>query len=456
MAVSRNLLRSPTTQTLKSLLLPLRSLSSTTAPDPDHHHNHHQQNHEYLSPNNYINSWNPPKNPREAELQLVKLRREYAKKVKEVRKKYIQEMELQRIEKQIRDEKKKEALRIANEERKAAKAAAKKAKAAERQVAEEEFRQTLNGWIQQTEVDLLMVRAGLVKQRKGVRQWVWIQEGKDWVELKQTVLGKLVLVKEGWASSSGIVFFPFLELEQCTANNLNLSLTWISNGIAQGFYWPLLDEDLLELCEESVGVKRFLGVAMGCRGDFNGPKRTLLPWSYYECTAPKGHIKAAKFIFCDLNSISRNNGEHLAATEPDIALIVFVIGTSLLILLSDSFSSILHVFPRFHDYLQEGNAFLLGPVMEHDHLYHMRSLAIRWHSPIYFRARLDNLAWIFSIIRLKERMEKLEYWRKRVKQVEEKKKEKNELLRRQSSIWIEEEKLGKKIFEAVVDGGALN
>ena len=63
--------------------------------------------------------------------------------MKEVRKEYIQEMELQRIEKQIKDEKKKEALRIANEERKAAKAAAKKAKAAERQVAEEEFRQTL-------------------------------------------------------------------------------------------------------------------------------------------------------------------------------------------------------------------------------------------------------------------------------------------------------------------------
>ncbi|KAM7465832.1 hypothetical protein LguiB_013394 [Lonicera macranthoides] len=229
MAVSRYLLRSPTIQTLKSLLPPLRSLSSTTTPDPDHHHNHHQQNHEYLSPNNYINSWNPPKNPREAELQLVKLRREYAKKVKEVRKEYIQEMELQRIEKQIKDEKKKEALRIANEERKAAKAAVKKAKAAERQVAEEEFRQTLK-------------------------------------------------------------------------ENLNFTWNWVAN---------------------------------------------------------------------------------------------------------------------------------------------IASTTLR-----------DKVA--FKGEGLKERMEKLEYWRKRVKQVEEKKKEKNELIRRQSSIWIEEEKLGKKIFEAVVDGGALN
>lgn len=71
------------------------------------------------------------------------LRRQYAKQVKEVRKEYIQEMEVQRIEKLRKDEAKKEALRVANEERKAAKLEAKKVKAAERMVAEEDFRRML-------------------------------------------------------------------------------------------------------------------------------------------------------------------------------------------------------------------------------------------------------------------------------------------------------------------------
>lgn len=137
------LLRSPPTcQTLKTLITQQTPLlrSFSTAPS---YHNHHRQNHKYVSPSEFINSWDPPKDPKEAESKLAHLRRQYAKQVKEVRKEYIQEMELQRIEKQRKDEAKKEALRIANEERKAAKMAAKKAKAAERQLVEEEFRQTL-------------------------------------------------------------------------------------------------------------------------------------------------------------------------------------------------------------------------------------------------------------------------------------------------------------------------
>lgn len=60
-----------------------------------------------------------------------------------MRKDYIKEMELQRIEKLRKDEARMEALRIANKERKAAKDAKKKAEAIERQAAEEEFRQML-------------------------------------------------------------------------------------------------------------------------------------------------------------------------------------------------------------------------------------------------------------------------------------------------------------------------
>ncbi|KAF9611646.1 hypothetical protein IFM89_034117 [Coptis chinensis] len=51
---------------------------------------------------------------------------------------------------------------------------------------------------------------------------------------------------------------------------------------------------------------------------------------------------------------------------------------------------------------------------------------------------------------LKERAEKLEYWRLRERKVAEKKQEKKELLRRQSSNWVAETELEKKILEAVV------
>ncbi|KAI7726746.1 hypothetical protein M8C21_026651 [Ambrosia artemisiifolia] len=139
MASKRLLLRSPTIRTI--ITIPhLRYASTAVTPS---HHNDHKRNHEYLSPNHYLNSWNAPKDPKEAQAKLQLLRRDYAKKVKAVRKEYINEMEVLKIEKQRKDEAKKEALRIESEERRAAKLAEKKVKAAERQVAEEEFRQML-------------------------------------------------------------------------------------------------------------------------------------------------------------------------------------------------------------------------------------------------------------------------------------------------------------------------
>lgn len=137
------LLRSPrSSQTLKTLI-PQTSHHLRRFSAAQSHHNHHQHNHKYLSPSDFINSWDPPRNPKEAQSKLAALRRQYAQQVKEIRKEYIQEMEMQKIEKQRKDEAKKEALRIANEERKAAKMEAKKIKAAERQLVEEELRKTL-------------------------------------------------------------------------------------------------------------------------------------------------------------------------------------------------------------------------------------------------------------------------------------------------------------------------
>ncbi|KAL3506424.1 hypothetical protein ACH5RR_031806 [Cinchona calisaya] len=135
MSLSRHLLRRapPPLNPLHHL----RNFSTTT------HHLDHQRTHEFLPPEKYLNSWTPPKDPKEAQTKLALLRREYAQKVKAVRKEYIREMEFQKLEKLKKDEARKEALRIANQERKAAKEAERKAKAKEREAAEEEFRQTL-------------------------------------------------------------------------------------------------------------------------------------------------------------------------------------------------------------------------------------------------------------------------------------------------------------------------
>ncbi|KAJ9159557.1 hypothetical protein P3X46_025060 [Hevea brasiliensis] len=107
------------------------------------HNNTHKNTHKFLEHNSFIGSWKAPKNPKEAEAKLTRLRRVYAKQVKEVRKEYIGEMELMRIEKQRQDEARKDAIRVANEERKKLKAEVAKARAEERKIAEEEFCQML-------------------------------------------------------------------------------------------------------------------------------------------------------------------------------------------------------------------------------------------------------------------------------------------------------------------------
>ena len=66
-----------------------------------------------------------------------------------------------------------------------------------------------------------------------------------------------------------------------------------------------------------------------------------------------------------------------------------------------------------------------------------------------FNGFLINVAQILWL-QLKERAEKLEYHKMRENKSMEKKKEKTELLRRQSSIWIDEPQLEGKILEAIV------
>ncbi|KAK2965029.1 hypothetical protein RJ639_029485 [Escallonia herrerae] len=176
MAALRHLLRSPTTKTLKSF----RSLS-TSAPS---HHNHHQRNHQYLTPNDYINSWEPPRDPEEAHARLAQLRRDYADKVRQARKGYIEEMELMRIEKRRQDDAKMEALRIANAERKAAKDAAKKVRAAER--ASKERAEKLELW---------RMRSKQVEEKKKEKNELMRRKSSMWIdesELEKKILEAIV------------------------------------------------------------------------------------------------------------------------------------------------------------------------------------------------------------------------------------------------------------------------
>lgn len=117
--------------------------TSTTTRTKSSQHNNHKENHNYLNPSSFIGSWEAPKDPKEAEARLSQLRRDYAKQVKQIRKLYIEEVELMNLNKLRQDESCRETLRLQNEERKKLKAEAAKARAEERQVAELEFRQSL-------------------------------------------------------------------------------------------------------------------------------------------------------------------------------------------------------------------------------------------------------------------------------------------------------------------------
>ncbi|KAK4784474.1 hypothetical protein SAY86_018842 [Trapa natans] len=126
-----------TKQTSKAIRHLCTSSAATT------HHRQPPQNHKFLEPTNFLGSWEAPKDPKEAEAKLAMLRRQYAKQVKEVRKEYIKEVELIRLEQQRKDEAKREAIRVAREERNKLKAAEAKVRAEERKIAEKEFRQML-------------------------------------------------------------------------------------------------------------------------------------------------------------------------------------------------------------------------------------------------------------------------------------------------------------------------
>ncbi|KAG6499532.1 hypothetical protein ZIOFF_039322 [Zingiber officinale] len=120
------------------------SNSEAQAPDPPRRRRlPPPRPHKFSEPSDFVGSWNPTDDPREAKIRLGRLHRDYQKHMKQIRAEYAYEMELLGIEKQKKDEARRDALRLANEERNKVKAAAAEIRAAESKAFQEELRQTL-------------------------------------------------------------------------------------------------------------------------------------------------------------------------------------------------------------------------------------------------------------------------------------------------------------------------
>ncbi|KAG0460765.1 hypothetical protein HPP92_020630 [Vanilla planifolia] len=150
MAVAR-ILRQPSLRNicsqpfLRPLLAsqPMRFASRSLSAQAGHRRYPPPPPHEFSKPCEFLGCWQPPANPREAEARLDRLRKDYTKQVSQLRKEYAYETEILKLEKQRKDEARREAIRQANEERKTAKAAAAETAAAQRKAFQQEFRQTL-------------------------------------------------------------------------------------------------------------------------------------------------------------------------------------------------------------------------------------------------------------------------------------------------------------------------
>lgn len=158
------------------------------------HHKEHIRNEEYLKPNKYVGSWETPKDPKEAQAKLAKLRRDYAKQVKEIRKQYIYEMELQRQDQIRKDEARRQEILRQREERKISKAAAALARAAERKAFQDQFRQTL---MKETaeKLEYWRTRQQAVEEKKNSKKELLRKQSSMWIDendLEKTILDKVI------------------------------------------------------------------------------------------------------------------------------------------------------------------------------------------------------------------------------------------------------------------------
>lgn len=162
-------------------MIHLRRCSSVSTHAKPSHHKEHSRNQEYLKPTSFIGSWEAPKDPKEAQAKLAQLRRDYAKQVKDIRKQYIYEMELQRQEQIRKEEARREEILRQREERKKSKAAAAKIRAAERKAVEDEFRQTL----MKERVEKLEYwkrRQQAIEEKKNIKKELIRKQSSTWID----------------------------------------------------------------------------------------------------------------------------------------------------------------------------------------------------------------------------------------------------------------------------------
>lgn len=131
----------------------------------------------------FIGSWKPTDNPGLAKSRLVKLRKNYEKEVKELRKRYFYEMEAKRLEDQVKHEAELERIRVAREERKAAKRERSQLLAAQRQQQAEELRELLRKE-RAKKAEIRMRREKSHEQKRAKEQELIRKKSSLWIDEK--------------------------------------------------------------------------------------------------------------------------------------------------------------------------------------------------------------------------------------------------------------------------------
>lgn len=131
----------------------------------------------------FIGSWKPTDSPGVAKARLVKLRKNYEKEVKELRKQYFYEMEAKKLEDQVKREAELERMRIAREERKAAKRERSQLLATQRKQQSEEFREMLQRE-RANKAERRMRKEKSLEQKRGrEKELIW-KKSSLWIDEK--------------------------------------------------------------------------------------------------------------------------------------------------------------------------------------------------------------------------------------------------------------------------------
>jgi len=131
----------------------------------------------------FMGSWKPTDNPGLAKSRLVKLRKNYEKEVKELRKQYFYEMEAKKLEDQVKREAELERMKVAREERKAAKRERSQLLATQRQQQSQEFREMLQRERAKKAEIRMRKEKSLEQKRAREKELIW-KKSSLWIDEK--------------------------------------------------------------------------------------------------------------------------------------------------------------------------------------------------------------------------------------------------------------------------------